>query len=642
MLLAGICLVAAGLRFWQLGDLPPGLYRDEAYNGLDASGILNGEHALFFEANNGREPAYIYISSIFIALFGQTPLAIRLAAALIGTLTTLAVYALAKNWFGTLTGLFAAWLWAVTVWPIHLSRLGLRVILAVPVTVLAVWLGTLAWRKQDQASGRWLWFAAGGCIGLGSYTYLTARLFPAVVVVILIAVVVLQKKLPWRGLAWGLAGWLVMMTPLFILWYLQPQILSGRTGQVSILNPDINQGDLIGTFFKNVWGALRLFFIEGDSIVRHNPPGRPLFDALMAVPFVIGLVLLAQRWRKPAVVATACWVAIMLAATILAEDSPHFLRASGILPAALFPAAVGLAWGWNQDRAPFIGRLAVVLIIIGSFGLTIKDYFIDYPAYPETDYLFEAAARDLAENINAEPAERLILVDQRYQDNWPSLAYLVSEDRELIRLDHRNLIPNWFTGPFAFYVWPLDGLDLEQMSVGVQQQTKQPILISTTFGPETRGDLETATYPLYIRFLVTPITASSDLLATFGTADQTLYQLHTAAMSQVEGEIIVDLHWSSSQQQDTRNEIAFVHILDRQSGQVVAQSDGVPGFGFWPVRLWQPNMLIHDQHLIDFNEKWDETRFQMLIGMYPADNPQNRLTVTHSNGQTGGNTVEIR
>ena len=86
--------MAAGLRFWQLGDLPPGLYRDEAYNGLDASGILNGEHALFFEANNGREPAYIYISSIFIALFGQTPLAIRLAAALIGTLTTLAVYAL--------------------------------------------------------------------------------------------------------------------------------------------------------------------------------------------------------------------------------------------------------------------------------------------------------------------------------------------------------------------------------------------------------------------------------------------------------------------------------------------------------------------------------------------------------------------
>ena len=37
--------VAAVLRFWQLDQVPPGLYRDEAFNGLDALKVLAGEHA---------------------------------------------------------------------------------------------------------------------------------------------------------------------------------------------------------------------------------------------------------------------------------------------------------------------------------------------------------------------------------------------------------------------------------------------------------------------------------------------------------------------------------------------------------------------------------------------------------------------
>ena len=334
-----ICAVAAGLRFWQLGQLPPGLYRDEAYNGLDALGILNGEHALFFEANNGREPLYIYISAIFIQLFGRTPFAIRAAAATIGTFTTLVVYALGKSWYGRLVGLFAAWLWAATVLPIHLSRVGLRVIVAVPLTALTLWLGTLAYRQNKT----WLWFAAGTAVGLGFYSYLTARLLPAVLILIIISLAIQHKELPWRGLAWASLGWVVMMLPLFGLWWLNPELLGGRTGQVSILNPDINGGNLIGTFFSNVWRALGLFFIEGDTIVRHNPPGRPLFDPLMAVPFLVGLALLGFNWRRTTTISTVGWVAVMLAATVLAEDTPHFLRASGILPAVLLPAALGLA-----------------------------------------------------------------------------------------------------------------------------------------------------------------------------------------------------------------------------------------------------------------------------------------------------------
>ncbi|MFT7587349.1 MAG: 4-amino-4-deoxy-L-arabinose transferase-like glycosyltransferase [Cellvibrionaceae bacterium] len=655
LLLACICITAAGLRFWQLGDLPPGLYRDEAFNGVDALGILSGEHALFFEANNGREPGYIYLSSIAVALLGNTPLAIRLMAAVVGTLTTLVVYALAKSWYGQLVGLFAAWLWAVTLLPIHLSRIGLRIILAIPVVALALWLGTLAYRHIDPKKGRWLWLAAGACTGLGFYTYLTARLFPMVLILIVGYLLLAKRPVPWRGLGWALVGWLVIMLPLFNLWLGRPELLSGRTGQVSILNPLINQGDLLGTFIQNSFGALGLFFIEGDTIVRHNLPGRPLFDILMALPFCIGLVWMVRNWAKPAVVATVCWVAVMLSATVLAEDAPHFLRASGILPAALFPAAIGLAWGWQLPRYKVVGRIAVVVILSGSLWLTVQDYFVKYPSLPETSYLFESAARDLAEQINAESTGVPVFVDRRYQDNWPSIAYLVEPDRELFRLNHRDLIANWFTGSFALYVWPIDGVFIDGMYAGVAKQNDRPILVSTQTGPMTRGDLETEIYPLYLRFSVADIAGFGELTALVGSRagslngskEQGLYQLHAAESNFENGDLIVDLFWSQSSttlpaDMEKRHDIVFVHVIDKQSLQVIAQSDSVPGQGYWAVARWQPNMLLHDQHVIRFNQPWDPDRYQLLVGMYPAADPKNRLIITLPNGQTGGNTVEIR
>ena len=38
-----ILLLATFFRTWRIESLPPGLYHDEAYNGLDALSLLNGK-----------------------------------------------------------------------------------------------------------------------------------------------------------------------------------------------------------------------------------------------------------------------------------------------------------------------------------------------------------------------------------------------------------------------------------------------------------------------------------------------------------------------------------------------------------------------------------------------------------------------
>ncbi|MEZ4641263.1 MAG: hypothetical protein R3E31_00725 [Chloroflexota bacterium] len=69
LLLLPILLLAALLRFWRLDTLPPGLYHDEAYNGLDALSLVEGKQfPQFYEGGsymrrmprrNGRCPARV-------------------------------------------------------------------------------------------------------------------------------------------------------------------------------------------------------------------------------------------------------------------------------------------------------------------------------------------------------------------------------------------------------------------------------------------------------------------------------------------------------------------------------------------------------------------------------------------------------
>src|SRR5574341_1275636 len=85
LMLLGVVSVAAFFRLWRLDAVPPGYQFDEAYNAADALRVLAGERPLFFEANGGREALHVYLIAPFIAVWGaDTPLPLRLAAALVG------------------------------------------------------------------------------------------------------------------------------------------------------------------------------------------------------------------------------------------------------------------------------------------------------------------------------------------------------------------------------------------------------------------------------------------------------------------------------------------------------------------------------------------------------------------------------
>ena len=619
-------LTAVFLRFWQLGEMPPGLYHDEAYNGLDAVTVLTDGPSLFFEANNGREPAYILLTSLAVSALGQTALAVRLAAAVVGSLTVLAVYLLADCWFGRKVGLLSAWMWAITLWPVHLSRIGLRAITLVPLLALTFWLGTLAFRKQKTG----LWLLAGLVYGLSFYTYLAVRFTP--VLLGLLFLYLLWRgygRQLWPGLGWFVLGTGFSLLPFTVLFIQDPSLILGRTGQVSILNADINGGDLLGALLRQIGLGLGMFIWRGDTILRHNPAGRPVFDWLMAIPFLIGLGWCGLNWKRPSAMAVLLWVGIMLWPTILAEDTPHFLRAVGVLPAALLLPAIGLAWLWEWARlAKWLRQGLVLVLVAGSLLLTMRDY-VNYSDQAEVAYLFETAVTDLAESINQESGETAVYVDEeRFWQKYATLRFLVPEEHVSLFRPENGLDID-ITKSFSVYTWPFEAQDF------VPHVVAPPALVTVETGSLAKGDLEAEAYPLYLRYAVEPA-PNLPKMATLG--DQfSLYQVDITETER--GTIFVDLIWGiESLQANTDSSFiphpssfptVFVHVVGTDG--LMAQDDALPTAGQWLADWWQPGLLLRDRHEIVLPDGDLTHDYKLQIGLYDATT-QIRLPVVDEAG----------
>lgn len=615
-------VTAAGLRFWQLGDAPPGLYGDEAYNGLDALGVLDGQHALFFTTNNGREPAYIYLTSLAISLLGATPVAVRVGAAVVGTLTTWFVFQLARSWFDERVGLLAAWLWAVTLWPVHLSRIGLRTILLAPCLALTLWLGTLAYRRQ-----RWgLWFLAGLVYGLSFYTYLAVRFTPLFIVPVLVFVGwhPARRSRLRPGLLYGILGLIIALLPFAFLVMQEPALFFGRTGQVSILNPAINGGDFWGTLLRQVGQALGMFFWQGDGIVRHNPAGRPIFDPLITLPFLIGLIVCLRNWRKPAPFALLLWQLVMLGPTILAEDTPHFLRSAGLLPGILIFPALGLSKIQDWPKLHPVLRHSLVVGFIGLTSLfTIYDYG-EYARQPDTAYLFEAGIREMVEHINNESGATTIYLDQRYVANWPSVSFLLTRPVEVF--DPAGNLPCPCLPPYTIYAWPYESLEF------VPQAISPPAHITTQLGTLGRNDLEPTPYALYLTYTVKP-PVDTDIIGNFNNQ----VALHQAqAHSLTPTQLQVDLSWSTSGAWPPNAKV-FVHVLDANQ-TLVGQSDALPAQTLWHTDWFQPDLIIQDTHLITLSQPYTASAMSLIVGLYDSETLI-RLPLLADNGQNLGDTL---
>ncbi len=602
-----------------LGALPPGLYHDEAFNGLDALGVLAGDRPVYFPANHGREPIYIYLVALAVGLFGPTPFAVRLPAALIGTLTIPATYWMARQLWGRRVGLLAAAITAISLWPIHLSRIGFRAVTLPFFAALGIGLTVRAWRSGQRRD----WLIAGAMWGIAFYTYLAVRFTPLVFILFVLFLLIFRRVeagpfLPDRlsiGAVWATVGFGLVVAPLAIYTLGHWDVVMGRPGGVSIFEPGINQGDLPGALIRHTLNALGMFAWQGDRIPRHNVPYRPVFDPLLAAAFVVGLIgVIRQARQRIAAVFVLMWVGVMLLPTILAEDAPHFLRAAGVLPVAMIFPALGLDWIGGKIaigvRASARSRLKPALqnaLTIGAIGvsawLTLRDY-APYATSAETGWAFEAGAVELANEVNHLSASGYrVVMDDVYLREWSAIPFLLRQSPDVL-VAEGSIPPAQPDTPALLVAWPY-GDWLSHLDAW-----PAPIQLQVNAGPIVKGDRSPQPYAMAVLVQIRPRAGSSDdAEATFEGGIHLLGH----AIEDRGDEWLLRTLWQIDRPV-AGDVTTFVHLLN--SGRLAATADGDAGDGVYPMRAWRAGDVIVDERSVRLPPGDERSQLSLEIGLY--------------------------
>lgn len=407
-----IVLLAAFLRFWQMGVVPPSLYVDEVSNGYNAYSILKtgrDEYGNFlpltFRAFGDYNPALsVYLLVPSIALFGLNEWGVRFPSALLGTLTVALTYFLARSIFQTAhprgvfqesprphpggvaksdsslknVALLATFFLAISPWHLQFSRYDHEANFMSVFIVLGVTLFLYSGKNFK------LLIAASIAFGLALNSYHAAKIW---VPLLLLALIFLYRHQIRTLCRPHVKRWIVPLAILAIsaipiFTNLQHSLI--RATSVGIIESQNPAKNFVSGYLSHF--APNFLFVVPDNIGRHAVEGMGHLYIFELPLLVIGLARLIKS-NLPHKKLILAWLLLAPIPAALATPTPHALRAITFLPVFSLIAAYGLVTIAGFTRKYRLVTLAVISIVaVYNIATYFHLYWGHYPKLKAPDW----------------------------------------------------------------------------------------------------------------------------------------------------------------------------------------------------------------------------------------------------------------
>jgi 4-amino-4-deoxy-L-arabinose transferase-like glycosyltransferase len=420
--------LAAFLRFYKLDKIPPSLNWDEIAAGYNAYTIANwgaDEYGnkfpvVFKSFGDDKHPVHIYLTAMVVKIFGLSDYATRASSALVGTLTVVAFYFLAKKLFKSeMAGIFAAIFLAVSPYHLQFSRGLWEANFALFFFILGL---TLFYYGVEEK--KWLVPVAFVSFGLSFFSYHSAKIVVPPTVLFL-CLVHFKKLIKYK---WSLAVGIIVVLLFGFLVVKDPRILGlARVNQTRFSQKAVNEyGGVWQTYLHNYksYFTYSYLFQKGDQNPRASVKVVGEFYKLDLILVSLGLLIAVLKMKWKTLFLLTLWLAIAPVPGAVSSLEPTAIRGIFMLGPVLLLSAFGAA-SLVSLLPKKILKVIGVIGILSFFGVEaghyLKYYYVDYARAEGIEWQY--GLKQVVEYLRDSPKYNRVYMDNIRQQPYIFFLY---------------------------------------------------------------------------------------------------------------------------------------------------------------------------------------------------------------------------